>query len=73
MSWVISARSVALRAAKTASEAATSAVLEFFADPKFKSAMQKCCSEIASLSPQELLERYRAEARVAELTKFAEL
>ncbi|CAE6913870.1 unnamed protein product [Symbiodinium sp. CCMP2456] len=54
-------------AAKEASEAATPKVLEFFSSPEFRGVLHECCPDVAALPSQELLERFRAEARVAEL------
>lgn len=54
-------------AAKAASDAATAEVLAFFGSSEFKAAMEECCPLAAALSPQELLETFRAEAQVAEL------
>ena len=53
--------------AKIASAAATSAVLDFFDSTSFREMLHDCCPNVALLSSQELLERYRAEAAVAEL------
>lgn len=53
--------------AKAASEAASAEVLTFFGSAEFRSAMADCCPLAAALSPQELLEAFRAEVQVAEL------
>lgn len=53
--------------AKAASDAATPQVLSLFGSPAFQTALAACCPEVAGLSASELLDRYRAEARVAEL------
>lgn len=52
--------------AKEASEAATPTVLDFFNSDGFRSVLRKCCP-VAELSSVELLQRYRAEARAAEI------
>jgi hypothetical protein len=54
-------------AAKAASDAATADVLTFFGSLEFKAAMEECCPLVAALSPQELLEAFRAETQVVEL------
>jgi hypothetical protein len=54
-------------AAKVASDAATADVLVFFGSLEFKAAMEECCPLAAALSPQELLEAFRAETQVVEL------
>eukprot|EP00913_Durusdinium_trenchii_P012808 g12026.t1 len=53
--------------AKAASEAATPQVLSFFDSVGFREMLKGCCTEVANLTAEELLQRYRAEAQVAEL------
>ena len=53
--------------AKEASEAATPTVLDFFNSDGFRSVLRKCCPIVAELPSVELLQRYRAEARAAEI------
>lgn len=54
-------------AAKQASEAATPQVLAFFDSQEFREAMKACCPSVASMTSQAILDKYRAEARAAEL------
>lgn len=53
--------------AKVASEAATPQVLAFFASAEFRAALSQCCPMAAQFSPEDILNRYRAETRAAEL------
>jgi len=53
--------------AKVASAAATPSVLAFFDSTPFRQMLKDCCSAVADLPADELLQRYRAEAQVAEL------
>lgn len=53
--------------AKVASAAATPSVLAFFDSAPFRQMLKACCSAVADLPADELLQRYRAEAQVAEL------
>lgn len=58
--------------AKTASEAATPLVLEFFDSVDFRAALKTCCSGVADMSSQDLLEAFRAEVRASELAHHAD-
>jgi len=53
--------------AKTASTAARVQLLALFDDDEFRSMLNSCCPDIASISADILLDRLRAEYRVAEL------
>ncbi|CAJ1406645.1 unnamed protein product [Effrenium voratum] len=54
-------------AAAAASAEATGEVLAFLDSSDFREALRRCCAELLPLSALELLKRYRAEARSAEL------
>jgi hypothetical protein len=51
-----------------ASNDATPALLQLLSAPAFTSHLNKCCSSVASLSAEHLLDRLVAEVRSAELT-----
>jgi hypothetical protein len=53
--------------ARAASEAATPEVVAFFESKEFRAAIKECCADLLAHSGKEILERFRAEARVAEL------
>ena len=55
-------------AAQESSDAATPIVLTFFQSAEFRELLQQCCPEAASISAEELLERYRAELRSSEIS-----
>lgn len=48
-------------------------VLSFFDSVGFREMLKGCCTEVANLTAEELLQRYRAEAQVAELAHAARL
>ena len=54
--------------AEAASTAATPFVLKVLADPTFRAGLAACCPSVSPLDDQALLEAYRAETRLAEMT-----
>jgi hypothetical protein len=54
--------------AKAASEAATPYVLAALEDPSFRAGLGACCPSVASLSSQDLLQRYRDQTAISEMT-----
>lgn len=53
--------------ARVASEAATRQVISIFDSPTFRAGLRQCCSTVAGLPSEELLQRFRAEVRASEL------
>ncbi|CAL1133619.1 unnamed protein product [Cladocopium goreaui] len=53
--------------ARAASAAATADVLQFLESDEFREVLRDCCADIAHETSMELLQRYRDEARSAEL------
>jgi hypothetical protein len=56
------------REAQAASAQASPFVLAALDDPAFRRGLSHCCPNIAELPAPELLERYRAETRLSEMT-----
>ena len=54
-------------AARTASAAATPAVLDLFSSAEFREGLRQCCASLADLPSTELLARFREQVAVAEL------
>ena len=54
--------------AKAASDAATPFVLQALEEPAFRAGLEACCPNVASLSARDLLQRYRDEVSVSEMT-----
>jgi hypothetical protein len=54
--------------AAIASKAATPALLQLLSAPSFRSHLGDCCSSVANLTSEQLLDRLVAEVRSAELT-----
>ena len=55
------------KAANTDSPAATAQVLAALKTPAFRANLNACCPDLASLSPVNLLKRYRSTIEVAEI------
>ena len=54
--------------AKVASDAATPAVLAALDDARLRAGLRACCPSVASLSSESLLQRFRDETAVSEMT-----
>jgi hypothetical protein len=54
--------------AKAASDAATPFVLAALEDPRFRAGLHACCPSVASLNSESLLQRFRDETAISEMT-----